>query len=234
MRTTHSPSHNGAALDHHLLDFPDLSLKPREAKSVSWSVPWSDLMMVMFILFLVLFVFALREKDQIILGHRTSTSIAMVSSTPADLNMHPLYEALRERLLGHEHDVNIAFLDDSSIVVSLLGEGFFEPLSAEYNPRSGPLLSKIGRTIGLAQGDVVITGFAEDAAGRVNNDGSVERGPWELAALRAAGIAEHFVQKAGVNPDMLIIQASGADRPLRPMLDERHQSRRWAEVRILP
>ncbi|SMP80738.1 chemotaxis protein MotB [Desulfonatronum zhilinae] len=224
----------------HPLNIPDFALERGEQRSVTWAVPWSDLMMVMFILFLVLFVFSLREKDRMVIGHRTPASIQTVSSSPAQLNMLPLYEALRDRLLGHERSVNIALLDDASIVISLFGENLFPPLSHELDFRSRPLLSKIGHTVALAQGNVVITGFADDArtssevAAPSSGGRARHPGTWEVAALRAAAVAEHFVRETGLNPDMLIIQATGAERPLTPRLSGREHFQRRVEIRIEP
>ncbi|WP_031386990.1 OmpA family protein [Desulfonatronum thiodismutans] len=235
-----APPEKSPSVHQHPLNIPEFSLERGEQRSVTWSVPWSDLMMVMFILFLVLFVFSLREKDRMVIGHRTPASIQTVSSSPAQLNMLPLYEVLRDRLLGHERSVNVAFLDDASIVISLFGENLFPPLSHELDLRSRPLLSKIGHTVALAQGNVVITGFADDAhtASEVPGPPSGGRarhpGVWEVAALRAAAVAEHFVRETGLNPDMLIIQATGADRPLTPRLSGREHIQRRVEIRIEP
>lgn len=224
------------------LNIPEFNLERSEHRTVTWSVPWSDLMMVMFILFLVLFVFSLREKERMVVGHRTPASIQTVSASAAELNMLPLYEVLQDRLLGHERTVNIAFLEDASIVLSLFGDNLFPPLSAELDLRSWPLLSKIGHAVALAQGNVVITGFADDARvptpdaafGAASGGRARHPGVWEIAALRAAAVAEHFVRETGLNPDMLIIQATGVERPLTPRLSGREPLQRRVEIRIEP
>lgn len=215
------------------MDLPEFKIARTEERTVTWSVPWSDLMMVMFILFLVLFVFSLREKDRFLLSHRTLASIPMAASTPEQLNMQPLYNLIRERLIGYEQNLNIAFLEDSSIVISLLGASVFDAWSTQISDASRPLLSKIGQVVSLAQGRVVITGFAEDTA--QSGAGSSARGSWETAAVRAAAIAEYLVQETGLNTHLLVIQATGVDRPLFPqILDAENKRQRWAEIRILP
>lgn len=240
MPRQNTASEKSPSAHQHPLNIPEFALERGEQRSVTWSVPWSDLMMVMFILFLVLFVFSLREKDRMVIGHRTPASIQTVSASPAQLNMLPLYEVLRDRLLGHERSVNVAFLDDASIVISLFGENLFPPLSHELDLRSRPLLSKIGHTVALAQGNVVITGFADDArtppevAGPASGGRARHPGAWEVAALRAAAVAELFVLETGLNPDMLIIQATGVERPLTPRLSGRENVQRRVEIRIEP
>lgn len=220
---------------HHLpLDLPEFALETGEQRTVTWSVPWSDLMMVMFILFLVLFVFSLREKDRLILSHKTSASIPTVSSSSAQLNMLPLFEVLRERLLGHERTMHVVFHEDASIVISLFGDNLFLPETQEIDHRSELLLSKIGQTISLAQGNIVITGFADTQTSNQDQTSEKTRGTWEIAALRAAAVAEHFVHETGLNPDMLIIQATGAERPLAPHFQGQQNSRRFVEIRIEP
>lgn len=215
------------------LDLPEFRVKCQEERPVTWSVPWSDLMMVMFILFLVLFVFALREKERIMPGHRTPISVSMASGSQERLNMRPFYELIRERLIGYERHVNIAFLEDASILISLYGADLFEKSSITITEQSRPVLSKIGQVVSLAQGRVVITGFAEDQA---NGKGQRSaRGPWETAAVRAAVIAEHLASETGLDTHMLVIQATGADIPHIPLLfDSQNERQRWAEIRILP
>lgn len=240
MHRQNPPSEHVLSGHQHPLNIPEFRRERGEQRTVTWSVPWSDLMMVMFILFLVLFVFSLREKDQLVLGHRTPASIQTVSPSSMQLNMMPLYEILRDRLLGHERNVNIAFADDASIVISLSGDHLFLPLTHELDIRSQPLLSKIGQTVALAQGNIVITGFADDVrtspgtGGTVSGGRARRSGVWEVAALRAATVAEHFVQGGGVNPDVLVIQAIGTERPSTPKLSGREQVQRRVEIRIEP
>ncbi|SDB57789.1 Flagellar motor protein MotB [Desulfonatronum thiosulfatophilum] len=216
------------------MNLPEFALEQGEQRHATWSVPWSDLMMVMFILFLVLFVFSLREKERLVLSHRSTASIQSVTSSNAQLNMLPLYEVLRERLLGHERMLNVAFTEDASIVISLFGENFFNPMSYEIEHRPGLLLSKIGHAISVAQGTIVITGFADDAPPTPQGSRTSEQGAWEVAALRAAAVAEHFVHQAGINPEMLIIQARGTAHPLLPDFIETRNSQRRLEIRIDP
>ncbi|WP_459938067.1 OmpA family protein [Desulfonatronum parangueonense] len=216
------------------MNLPEFALEQGEQRHATWSVPWSDLMMVMFILFLVLFVFSLREKDRLVLSHRSSATIQTVTPSSAQLNMLPLYDVLRERLLGHERMLNIAFAEDASIVITLFGENIFDSMSHEIEHRPGILLSKIGHAISLAQGTIVITGFADDAPPASRGSDSPERGVWKVAALRAAAVAEHFVLQAGVNPEILIIQARGnAPLPLPEFMESRNSQRRL-EIRITP
>lgn len=212
-----------------LMELPEFKTARIEERNVTWSVPWSDLMMVMFILFLVLFVFSLREKDRLVPGHRTQTSISMSSASQERLSMQPFFELIRERLIGYERHLNVAFLEDSSIVISLFGSTLFDGESTRISENSAPILAKIGHALSLAQGRVVITGFAEEQAAESG------RGPWETAAIRAAMLAEHLVRESGLNTHMLVIQASGADLPLAPeVLDPENHRSRWAEIRILP
>lgn len=228
---TYHPCENGTERRKIPMDLPEFRIARAEERNVTWSVPWSDLMMVMFILFLVLFVFSLREKDRLLPGHRTPASISMTAGSSERLTMQPLFELIRERLIGHERYLSVAFLDDSSIVISLFGAGFFENSSTRLNEDSRPVLTKLGHVVGLAQGRVVITGFAEDHA----SSGAGGENSWEIAAVRAAGIAQHLVREAGLNTHLLVIQATGADLPLSPrFLDPDDQKRRWAEIRLLP
>ncbi len=215
------------------LDLPEFKIARTEERTVTWSVPWSDLMMVMFILFLVLFIFSLRDNNRFLLGHRSPASVSMTTGTSDKLSMQPLFELIRERLIGYERYVNVAFLNDSSIVISLLGADIFEHSSMHLSDQSRPILSKIGQVVALAQGRVVITGFAEGHA-PPGSDAPV-KGAWEVAAVRAAAVAEHLVQETGLHTHLLVIQASGADLPLSPQwLDPQNQRQRWAEIRILP
>lgn len=231
--SVHQPHEAGDGRRNLPLGLPEFRIARAEERSTTWSVPWSDLMMIMFILFLVLFVFSLREKDRLLPGHRTQTSIFMTAGSPEQLQMQSLFELIRERLIGYERDLNVAFLDDASIVITLFGVSTFGDSSARLNEDSRLLLTKVGQVVGLAQGRVVITGFAEDyAASGTDTDRAKS---WEISAVRAAGIAQHLVHEAGLDAGLLVIQATGADLPLSPrLLDLDNRKQRWAEIRLLP
>ncbi|MFN2343863.1 MAG: flagellar motor protein MotB [Desulfonatronovibrio sp.] len=205
----------------------DLNQDPQPVRSQgSWSVPWSDLMMVMFILFLVLFIFHAKEREVFIPGAFLGLKAGSSSTDRVDLNLDPLYQQARKSL-GTNSSVVASEIDSKGdLIISLFGPTFFNSGSTDLNPQSEYYLERISEIVSLAQGGVVVSGFADK-----NEESS---NPWETSAIRASKISMALVDKGQIRKENVVVKGYGTNKPLVP--DDRTVSKernRRVEIRIL-
>lgn len=205
----------------------DLSQDTQSARSQgSWSVPWSDLMMVMFILFLVLFIFHAKEREVVIPGAFLGLKAGSLATDKDKLNLDPLYEQARESLGANTSVVTSEIDSKGDLIISLFGPTFFNSGSTDLNPPSEYYLERISEILSLAQGGLVVSGFADK-----NEESS---NPWETSAIRASKISMALVDKGQIRKENVVVKGYGTNKPLVPdgkaVSGERN---RRVEIRIL-
>ncbi|WP_028573952.1 OmpA/MotB family protein [Desulfonatronovibrio hydrogenovorans] len=192
----------------------------------SWSVPWSDLMMVMFILFLVLFIFHARESRTMVPKVFLAPWEGTMRQGQMDLNLDPVYSLAHERLGSDKGSIGLEHSRDGDLIISLFGETFFNPGRTEINPQARIYMEKISEILSLAQGGIVIAGFADA--------GGLENSSWAISSMRAARIGQVLQDMGTIRPERMVIQAHGSNKPLVPgdsyVAAERN---RRVEIRIL-
>ncbi|MFW6324847.1 MAG: hypothetical protein ACOC0U_07265, partial [Desulfovibrionales bacterium] len=115
---------------------------PRRERS-GWSVPWSDLMMVMFILFLILFVYSTGWKTippdfTFFSGQTAGISSGRSSDGVSSMQLHleGIYARLQEKVPESPTVIRISHHPDRGILITLNGEAFFSPGRGELKDSS--------------------------------------------------------------------------------------------------
>lgn len=193
----------------------------------AWAVPWSDLMMVMFILFSVLYMFHARENP-VFLPDSLLAPLKKEAGSQSDssLDLEPIYQLARESLAGDTGKVGLDRTEKGDLIISLFGRTFFDPGQTELNPESVYYLRKIAQVVSLAQGRIIVSGYAEKSERPANQ--------WQVSSLRAAGIAASIQQHSGLEQERIVVHGYGVSHPLVPD-NERISSElnRRVEIRIL-
>ncbi len=181
--------------------------------SVRWAVPWSDLMMVMFILFLVLYAFHAREEKTNVanIGQENAWGQRR-SEQKSDLNLQTMYVRAQDKLQTRNSAVSINKDQQGQVIISLHGATFFSPGRVRLNPEAQEHLERIAEVLSLAQGRIVVTGFAEQSEISRDEQGSF----YEISALRAARIGEQLARFSNFRKENLVIQGLGVAKPKVP------------------
>ena len=107
---------------------------------------------------------------------------------------------------------NVATEDrDDGMVIRISGELFFESGSATINPKSYPLLRKIGRLVSGVSNRIRIEGHTDNvpiSTGKFPSN-------WELSAARSVNILKFLLNQANVHPRRLSAVGYGESRPIR-------------------
>ncbi|MFW6179299.1 MAG: OmpA/MotB family protein [Desulfohalobiaceae bacterium] len=198
--------------------------------NVRWAVPWSDLMLVMFILFLVLYAFHAREEKNYVPSNSPVNIAGQHSSEQgSDLNLQAIYARAQDKLQFPNSPISISKDQQGQVIISLSGDVFFNPGSVRLNPEAQEYLERIAEVLSLAQGRIVVAGFA------AQNEMSQpkQRSYFEISALRAAKIAEQLNRSSNFRSENLVIQGLGVAKPRVPGTSEQaRQQNRRVEIKI--
>ena len=208
-----------------------------------WSVPWSDLMMVMFIVFAVLFVVTSMRKDAAPVTPPVHTVETKAPTDPMQAFLGQLNDpvsggkgftdakaaSVRETYYQSDNlGISVVRETDRQVRVFLRGDLFFAPGGDTLAGKSSPYLGQIAEILRVSNGAVLVIG---------HSDAAETKSPAEslgLSARRAASVAEYFIRTAGLDPKRFMITGRGAFQPETPDTDPNSALRnRRVEVLIL-
>jgi flagellar motor protein MotB len=203
----------------------DLFSGGRTRKNLHWSVPWSDLMMTMFVFFAVLYVFhSSKEKafsdepkprylppaivTQAVSDYRMGKAVEPASS------MTKIYDLSREtvRTKALEEFASVALTPDKTVSIILKGDLLFDSGKAELRPEATRSLGEIGEILRQTPYVIDLAGHTDDVP--IHS----ERFPtnWELSAARACAVARYLIDEMGLPSSRFFITGYGAQQPVRP------------------
>ncbi|HEY3277374.1 MAG TPA: flagellar motor protein MotB [Syntrophorhabdaceae bacterium] len=213
---------------------PSFDYDEEPMPSGHWAVPWSDLMMVAFVLFAVLYSYVLSHRDfgdalkKPAKGAAQRSAIREGSKAPGaapSLNpapgtgeaggaaMEDLFEALRTTVkVSKLEDVTVALEKDKTIKVSVGEPLMFDLGRAELKPGSMQFLRELADRIVATKYKVVVEGhtdsFPVHSAGFTTN--------WELSAGRAVKVARFLIEDGGLEPERFSVVGYSMYKPVAP------------------
>ena len=181
-------------------------------KSSHWSVPWSDLMMTMFVLFAVLYVYHSSNKE------------VQASSGESSINFKEEVKYVEKEVLSPPHEIStetlrledlkdiasVELTKDKAVKIILPCDVLFDTAEAELESDAIGSLIAVGQ---LIQGmDYAIT-----VAGHTDNIPiNTERFPsnWELSTARACVAAKFLIDEANIRPSQIQVIGYAENRPI--------------------
>jgi len=175
----------------------------RIPKTVHWSIPWSDLMMTMFILFAVMYIYHSTKREFLSsegigtdfnLGPKRAAARSNADTSSDDSPTIPKLYDLSKKTIKARHLRNFASVDviaDKAVRIILTGDLLFDSGKAELNPEAKSKLRKIAPIIEKTPYIVNVVGHADNvpihAAPFPSN--------WELSVVRACSVARFFIEE---------------------------------------
>jgi chemotaxis protein MotB len=208
-----------------------------------WSVPWSDLMMIMFVVFAMLFIYTSTRKEQPAPPPKAAETKAPTDPMQAFLGQleSPLRgdkgfqdaagQAVRETYYQSDNlGISVVRETDRQVRVFLRGDLFFAPGGDSLAQNSAPYLERISEILRVSSGAVLVIGHA--AEGEVGGKDGGEAESLGLSAKRAASVAEYFIHTAKLDAKRFLITGRGSFQPEAPASDE-DAARRNRRVEVL-
>lgn len=190
-----------------------------------WAVPWADLMMVMFVLFVVLFIYANSHQDVKILFSQQSAEkaqaassldpliglIGQISSRVDGTGSQEIVRFAEKEVLyrSRTNGVSVVRESPSRIRVSLRGEIFFDAKGGELKSAAEQYMEEIAEVIRLSIGTVHVIGYAD----RSEFEGTKS---FALSTARATDVADYLINTLAINPKRIVITGRGAYLPELP------------------
>ncbi len=203
----------------------------RMPRAPHWSVAWSDLMMTMFIFFVVMFVY--QEVDrEIVPGHgplgsevglETGTGVmGRGGGTIGVGNAVRLYD-LSKKIIDEEELKSFASVElapDRTIKIILTGDLLFDSGQTALQAAARQALAKMVPLLRR-------TSYVIHVAGHTDNQPiSTEKFPsnWELSLLRAGTVARFLIKQSSLPENRFIVEGYGSCRPLVANDTEEHRA----------
>ena len=186
-----------------------------------WSIAWSDLMMTMFIFFVVLYCYQIsfhppiwgeapgRARATAVVGGerqvRTTSSDSL--APPAGLSLATMYKegrvVLRNKNLGKFASLDL--VNDKTMRVRLTGDLLFAEGSSEVLPQARYSLLDLLPLLHLAPYHIEVIGHADRSAMETQYiDG------WDLSLQRASSVARILMDSGGLDENRFVIAGAGS------------------------
>jgi chemotaxis protein MotB len=201
--------------------------------SSHWAVPWSDLMMIAFVLFAVLYSYVLSHRDLADAFKKPSkqtTAPAPAKAPPKvpefrepltetapmakpGATMEELYESLKNTVtVSKLEDVTVELEKDKTIKVSVGEPMMFDLGKADLKPASMRFLREFADKIVATKYKIVVEGNTDSfpvhsTAFQTN---------WELSAMRAVRVARFLIEDGGLEPERFSVVGNSMYKPVVP------------------
>ncbi|WP_320008777.1 OmpA family protein [Maridesulfovibrio sp.] len=188
-----------------------------------WAVPWSDLMMVMFVLFVVLFIYSQsKENIKVIFEGNAQSQVAV---NPADelvemISFHREAMSSSARVVMSPEDVLYRSDDgavsmkeeDGELKIVMRGNAFFAPGKSSFELKTRQYLDEVAEVLKTSTHAIHIVGHTDSSDAAQAGRESV----FELSATRAAKVAEYFINQKSIDPVRIIVSGRGGSAPELP------------------
>ena len=185
----------------------------REIKNSShWSLPWSDLMMTMFILFCILYAYKTSNKE--VTASPLKPEIIYqekIRPVPKE-DLTGLYEMSRETLRARDFkDVaSVELTRDKAVKIILPSDILFDTGQAELKPDALGSLAAVGALLKDKNYAITVAGYTDNIP--INTDRFPSN--WELSTARACVAAKFLIDESDISPGQIQVVGYADNRPI--------------------
>lgn len=207
-----------------------------------WSVPWSDLMMIMFIVFAVLFIYTGGRDKPVPLAQQKAQETkapadpgkAFLGELEAPARDQKSFQAtkgepIRETYFQSDNlGVSVVRETDRQVRVFLRGDLFFGSGGDALSANAGPYLDRIAEMLRVSSGAVLVVGHCAADETKTPEEGLA------LSSRRAASVAQYFIRTARLDASRFMVTGRGSFQPEVPAGEKDADMRnRRVEVLVL-
>ncbi len=199
-----------------------------------WSVPWSDLMMVMMVMFAVMFLSQRAErnvgdlfKNDVQKHPRIGHQFKLPILQPKIIKRVPISaeEILRlsEKLIEKVNldNVDVVLTENQAVKVSVRGNLLFDSGKAELKPDASSFLNKLAIIISANNYQIEVIGHTDNFP--ISNPAYPTN--WELSSARSAQVARYLIQAGSLEPGRFSIIGRASYQPAEPNTTPENKSR---------
>jgi chemotaxis protein MotB len=206
----------------------DPFLRPAQPRSMHWSVAWSDLMMTMFIFFVVMFIYqsahrefglgrqsrdaGVRSGNQATINGTLASAIPLAD--PKEKSLSSFYQVAKKTIEAQHLDTvsSLDLIADRAVRIVLPGDLIFEPGKADLKPSCFASLRKIAEILRATPYMVNVVGHTDSTP--IHSDKFPTN--WELSAFRASVVVRFLVEEMKLPADRFFVSAHSYLQPVAP------------------
>jgi chemotaxis protein MotB len=177
-----------------------------------WAVPWSDIMMVVFIMFAVLFIYSMSKRDIAdafkipkVVKVEAHQQVVRQEVTPDQLN--EMSDRLRQDTKPDQ--ISVAIDEGQSIKVTASDSLFFDLGKADIKPEAAAFLRTFANIVKNTKTNIRIEGHTDSFP----IHSSAFPTNWELSAIRAVKIARFLIEENGIEPERFTVTGYSLYKP---------------------
>lgn len=225
--------------DHDPIFGDAVSLLDDGIARANWAVPWSDLMMTMFVLFAALLAAQTmhgRQRQEAVERktveiHEQTVTVERESPVPEEtLSPKPSFEPLMQiNVLARSQEAvreanlqnaEILLMDDQSVKVSVQGPMFFHLGKADLRPDVMQFLDRLAQIIRQTPYEIHVVGHTDDRPIST----ALFPSNWELSLVRASQVARYLIKSGNLAPTRFVVMGRGEYEPAATNADERSRA----------
>jgi chemotaxis protein MotB len=208
----------------------DVFFQIKKPRTVHWSIAWSDLMMTMFILFLVMYAYQAANREfKLGVGEEIKTPIADIGfqgdvarretvAEPAidKIMMSEMFDEKGQtvRVESLEDVTEVDLVADRAVRIVLSSDLLFDTGRADLKPRAVQSLREIAKKIRLREPDELINVVGHTDNVPISSERFATN--WELSAIRACVVARFLIENERFPTRRFYVTGHAYNPPLRP------------------
>ncbi|MBI9087684.1 MAG: flagellar motor protein MotB [Desulfobacterium sp.] len=179
---------------------------------------WSDLMMTMFIFFVILYVYQAGSRTlEFGPGPGASTVSESDSGNIVEVNTQArpseIFNQTRQAILDEfVEGAKVDLVEDRAVRISLAGDLFFDVGRADLKPEARWRLSQIGKILQDNSFIVNVIGHTDS----MPNHSDLYSSNWELSTARACRVVRYLIKDAGLPEERFFVSGHASLQPLMP------------------
>lgn len=211
IRTSGHFSMDDETFHDEVLSYPD------ERQTHKWSVSWSDLMMTMFVFFVVLYLHQAGNKDLRFgsgpgknqISEKGAESIININARGNSIDVYDqTKKAIREVMLDSRKEIRLR--PDEAVRIVLASDLFFNSGDARLKLGAKYQLNQIAKVLDESRLFINVIGHTDDLPTR----SQAYPTNWELSSKRAVTVARYLIEEKGIDAERIFVSAHSSQQPL--------------------
>ena len=195
--------------------------------NIHWSIPWSDLMMTMFIMFAVMFIYQMANRD---FSFGKGPGVTGVSDSGSGLIMNEDVKRIISESFPDIYDLSrktikdlasVELIEDKAVRITLTNDLLFEPGKADLKSGAKEVLGSVALIIRQTSYMVNVVGHTDNVPIKTDEFPT----NWELSVIRACVVARYLIENHKLPGERFSISGHSYYQPLNSNLTSKNRVR---------
>jgi chemotaxis protein MotB len=207
----------------------EMLFRSSRSKTVHWSLPWSDLMMTMFIFFTVMYMYQSADRE-VLSSDREGTARradlemrapadrvsagAVDSAKPLRASISEIYDLSKETVKAEDLEdfASVDLVADKAVRIILTADLLFDTGRADLRPEARKTLMRVAEIIRQTPYMVNVVGHTDNVFIHSNKFPT----NWELSAVRACEVARFLIEEMQIPGNRFYVTGHAYYQPVHP------------------